>query len=79
MKRKPQYTKENSWYEPQNTGWSGGVSWFLTGRTKYNVSHYETYEAAKKVNDEYRQWNPDPQIKYRVVQVTQIEKHYYEI
>lgn len=79
MKKRASYTKEYSWYEPQNTGWSGGTSWFTTGVTKYNISHYETYEEAKKVNDAHREWNPDPSIKRRVIHVTKIEKHYYEL
>jgi hypothetical protein len=78
MNIRESYTKEYSWYEPQNTGWSGGNSWFTTGETKYNVSHYETYEQAKKVNDAHKEWNPDPSIKYRVIRVTKIETHYHE-
>jgi len=78
MNIRESYTKEYSWYEPQNTGWSGGNSWFTTGVTKYNVSHYETYEQAKQVNDAHRDWNPDPSIKRRVIRVTKIETHYHE-
>lgn len=72
------YIKEWTYYEPQNTGWSGGVSWFVTGDDKYNPPRYKTKKEAIEHNKRAREsWN-DPSVKWRIVKKHIIETHYYE-
>lgn len=73
-----QFTKEITYYEPQNTGWSGGISWFVTGDDKYKPIRYKTRKEAIEHNKRARDsWN-DPEVKWRVVKRHVIETYYYE-
>lgn len=51
---------------PENTGWSNGVSWFLTFGTVY-----DTLEDAREANKKHKQKHNSENINYRIVKVTE--------
>lgn len=56
------------WYEVENTGWSGGLSWFGTGGDRYLSSRFDTpEEAIEYINNTH--WGDDS-IKWRYVHIT---------
>lgn len=57
------------YYCPENTGWSNGVSWFLTFGTTY-----DTLSDAKKANEIHKRKYKSGNIKYRIVKVTEIRE-----
>ncbi len=65
--------KNFTYYCPENTGWSNGVSWFLTFGTTY-----DTLSDAKKANEihkrRYKSTTMAENVKYRIVKVTEIRE-----
>lgn len=72
------YIKEHTYYEAQNTGWSGGISWFVTGDVGRDPPRFKTKKEAIEHNRRARQsWN-DPDVKWRVVKKHIVETYYYD-
>ena len=61
--------KNFTYYCPENTGWSNGVSWFLTFGTSY-----DTLSDARKANKKHKRRYKSENIKYRIVKVTEIRE-----
>ena len=54
----------------ENTGWSGGISWFQTGGTDTNPLRFDSYDsAAEYAFDSKKELNQDTTL-WRVVHVT---------
>jgi len=58
----------------ENTGWSGGISWFHIGGTETNPLRFKSFDEAKTFAVRYRDQLEDPSIKWRIVR-TIIEKY----
>lgn len=56
------------WWEVENTGWSGGQSWFSTGGDRANPYRAKSAQEAIEYISNAR-WD-DPQVKWRYVHVT---------
>lgn len=62
--------KPNIFYTIENTGWSGGVSWFECAR---GTRFYEEADAFKAANITKKETN-DPEMLFRVVKHTHINE-----
>lgn len=58
------------WWNVENTGWSGGTSWFSTGGTDANPRRFSTEEDAKKYALEKKQEFNDANTLWRYVHTT---------
>lgn len=56
-------------YIPQNTGWSGGVSWFDTA-----PGVHMNFKQAVALNAQQKRRNKDPAMLWRVIKRTTIEE-----
>jgi hypothetical protein len=56
------------WWEVENTGWSGGTSWFSAGGTRANPYRARSAEQAIEYITAAK-WD-DEQVKWRYVHVT---------
>lgn len=65
-------------YIPQNTGWSGGSSWFDTYSNCRSSNSCKNLEEAESINSIHKDKMNDPNIKYRVVLKEIKETHYYK-
>ena len=54
------------YYCPENTGWSNGVSWYLTFGEAC-----DTLEDAREANKKHKQKHNSENINYRIVKVTE--------
>lgn len=54
----------------ENTGWSGGLSWFKTGGTDANPLRFTTREEADAYAIRSKELMNDPNTKWRVVRTT---------
>ena len=66
--RKP--LKFIEWWEVENTGWSGGVSWFRTGGTNGDPRRFETEKEAKDYALRRKAELNSPDTKWRYVHTT---------
>lgn len=57
-------------YSVENTGWSGGVSWFTTGGTDMNPRRFTTSEEATTYAQRSKEINDDSNTLWRVVYTT---------
>ena len=58
------------YYAVENTGWSGGVSWFKTGGTEANTLRFKTFDEALEFAVRKKKELDDPDMRWRVVWVT---------
>ena len=58
------------WWTVENTGWSGGVSWFSTGGTDLNPLRFDDPDAARTYATKCKLEFNDPQTHWRVVHTT---------
>jgi hypothetical protein len=69
-----------SWV-PQNTGWSGGISWFDTKSgpiSRYKATVCASKEEAQRVNAELKEAMKTSEVLYRVVKRTVTEEYFYD-
>jgi hypothetical protein len=58
------------YYAVENTGWSGGVSWFKTGGTEANPLRYNTFDEALDFVTRMKKEYDSPSTLWRIVWVT---------
>lgn len=58
------------YYAVENTGWSGGVSWFKTGGSETNPLRFNTFDEALDFAVGQKKKFDDPDMLWRVVWVT---------
>jgi len=58
------------WWDVENTGWSGGTSWFSTGGTPANPLRFDTEQAAKDYAIAKKADLNDPTTKWRYMHTT---------
>lgn len=58
------------WWHVENTGWSGGTSWFSTGGTNVNPLRFDSEEDAKTYALKRKQDLDDPNTKWRYMHTT---------
>lgn len=58
------------WWDVENTGWSGGTSWFSTGGTPANPLRFDSEEDAKEFALKRKQDLNDPNTKWRYTHTT---------
>ncbi len=61
------------WWEIENTGWSGGSSWFQCGGTEHNPYRAKSETEAVRYIQKSR-WG-DPDVKWRYIHVTLERTH----
>ena len=66
-------TPFKTYWMPQNTGWTNGVSWFDTGSVRF-----ASKEEAEERNRKQKEWLKDPSVQFRVKYVETREIYYYE-
>jgi hypothetical protein len=54
-------------YTVENTGWSGGISWFTTGGTDMNPRRFNTNEEATVYATRSQELMNDPNTLWRIV------------
>lgn len=57
------------WWIVENTGWSGGISWFQSGGNHMNPYRAESQQEAIDYINQSKDWN-DTSVKWRYVHVT---------
>ena len=62
--------KTLNYYTVENTGWSGGISWFKTGGTEANPLRFKTEASATDYALEKQAEQNDPNTLWRVVHTT---------
>lgn len=62
--------KTLDYYTVENTGWSGGISWFSTGGTEMNPLRFKTEAEATDYALEKQAELNDPNTLWRVVHTT---------
>ena len=70
---KKEITINLEFWSVENTGWSGGVSWFATGGTEMNPLRFRTEQEATDFALRNKKHYNDPQMLWRTVH-TLIEK-----
>ena len=58
------------YYAVENTGWSGGVSWFKTGGTEANPLRFNTFDEALEFAVRQKKELDDAPTLWRIVWVT---------
>lgn len=55
------------YYTVENTGWSGGISWFTTGGSRANPLRFKTKSDAEVYATHMKEALNDPDTKWRIV------------
>jgi hypothetical protein len=66
-------TKTLEYWTVENTGWSGGISWFKTGGSEANPLRFKTFDTAHEFAVRNKNKFDDPDQLWRVV-YTKIER-----
>ena len=67
---KEERSKNIQFYSVENTGWSGGISWFTTGGMDMNPLRFNTYNQAEVYANKSKELTNDPNTLWRIVHTT---------